>query len=308
MRATSYLMPALLATATAVPVGAGPAACDPASVAWTRIELMASKFFLTARSEVELAGRPSTEAIAELLVPLRDEAPAAGKGLEPRAAESYRIDIRTRFLGRDSKVRYWFDPGDARALQRSSHDVSKKRLRHRTYRYTGGGVFSRTLRPGDGEDDLPYAGWSRIDHRFFAFPSGGSPPVIEAAGLLYLIPAGDFRVPGDRQRVRVFTRGEVREVDVAVAAKERIRVDYVEASPAGERAVGGEVEALRVAVRPRVGQGDDDDGFKLLGLEGDIDIYLDPRTRVPLLITGRIQVAGRVRLRLRRAVLGTERR
>ncbi len=301
MRATSYFMPALMATAVAVPALAEPVLYDPASVAWTRLELQASKFFLTARSEVELAGRPSAEAIAELLVPLK--VPEAGKGLQPRAAESYRMDIRTRFLSRDSRVRFWFDAPDARALQRGSHDTSKKRLRHRTYRYTRGGVLSHTLRPGDGEDLKPYAGWSRVDDKFFAFPSGGSPPVTEAAGLLYLIPAGDFRAPGDRQRVRVFTRGRVREVDVAVAAIERIEVDYVEVSGVGERNVGGEIEALRVAVRPRSGEGEDSTDFKLLGLEGDVDIYLDPRTRVPLLVSGRIQVAGRVRLRLRRAVL-----
>ena len=42
---------------------------------------------------------------------------------------------------------------------------------------------------------------------------------------------------------------------------------------------------------------------QLLGLQGDIDIYLEPRTRALLQVTGRIDVAGKVRLRLKRAVL-----
>lgn len=292
MRATFHLMLAILAAATAVS-----ASYDPEKVAWSRLELEASKFFLTARSEVELAARPSAEAIAELL------APGEGEGLAPRGARSGRLDIRTRILSRDSRVRFWFDPGDARALQRSSHDTSKKRLRHRTYRYTDGGVFSHTLTPADAEDDQPYHRWSRADDHFVAFPAAGGPAVTEAAGLLYLVPAGKLYATGDRDRLRVFTRGRVREVDVTVAGKESIDVDYVEVSGGGERAVDGPVEALRIAIRPRLETGEGGDDFKLLGLQGDIDIYLDPRTRVPLLVSGKIDVAGTVRLRLRRAVL-----
>ncbi len=291
MRATFCLMPVLLAAAAAS------VAYDPERIAWSRLEFKASKFFLTARSEVELAGRPAAEAIADLLFPNEDT------GLAPRGPKSYRIDIRTRLLSRDSRVRHWFDPGNARALQRVSHDVSKKRLRHRTYRYTSGGVFSRTLRPGEGEEDKPYAGWSRVQDQQFPFSDTGGPPVSEPAALLYLIPAGDFRVPGDKDRLRVFTRRQVREVDVKVVEKERIDVDYVEVSGGRERTVDARVEALRVAVRPIVGEGEDADDFKLLGLEGAIDIYLDPKTRVPLLVRGKIDIAGTVRLRLKRAEL-----
>ncbi len=271
----------------------------PQNVGWSRLELEASKFFITARSEVELAARPSAEAAADLIVP------GEGQGLRPRGAQSHRIDIRTRFLGRDSRVRFWFDSRNARALQRSSHDLAKSRLRHRTYRYTRGGVFSHTLRPGDGEEDRPYAQWTDVRDKYFVFPRGkdAGPAVTEAAGLLYLVPAGDFRAPGDEARVRVFTRGKVREVDVRVAARERTRVDYVEVSGDRERQVQGEVDALRIALRPRVEAGEERSGFKLLGLEGDIDLYLEPRTRALLLVTGKIQIAGRVNLRLRRAVL-----
>ena len=287
-----------LALALPLLAGGGRAAYDPARVGWSRLELEATKFFITARSEVELAVRPSAEAGAELI------APGQGRGLAPRGGHSGRIDIRTRFLGRDSRARFWFDPGDARALQRSSHDASKKRLRHRTYRYTSVGVFSHTLRPGEGEEDLPYERWTNVQDKAVAFAGEWDGPVgTEAAGLLYLIPAGDFRAAGDQARLRVFTRGKVREVDVAVTGRERIGVGYVEVSGGRERAVRDEVDALHVTVRPRAAAGEDAGDFKLLGLEGDIDIYLDPRSRALLLVSGKIAVAGRVRLGLKRAVL-----
>ncbi len=310
MRTNFYLLSVLMAAATAAS-----ASYDPDSVAWSRLEFQATKFFLTARSEVELGTRSPAEARSELLdptalAPLRRDGVASragdarGMGLAPRGARAGVLDIRTRILSRDSRVRFWFDPGDARALQRSSHDTSKNKLRHRTYRYTRGGVFSRTLRPGDGEDERAHTGWSLIDDNFVGLArAAGGPAVTEAAGLLYLVPAGDLHAPGDRDRLRVYTRGQVREVDVAVTGRERIAVDYLEVSDRGERAVDGKVETLRIAVRPRVGEGEDSRDFKLLGLQGDIDIYLEPRTRVPLLVSGKIEIAGSVRLRLRRAVL-----
>lgn len=196
MRATFYLLPAFLAAATAAS-----AAYDPDRVGWARLEFQASKFFLTAHSEVELATRPSSEAVSELLAPGGDQ---KGLGLVPRGVESGVLDIRTRILSRDSRVRFWFDPGDARALQRSSHDTSKKRLRHRTYRYTRGGVLSHTLRPADGEGERPHTSWSRVDDRFVSVAPAGGPAITEAAGLLYLVPAGDFHAPGDQQRLRVY--------------------------------------------------------------------------------------------------------
>ncbi len=289
MRAASFLMSLFLATAGVA------ADYDPDAVAWSRLELEATKFFITARAEVELAGRPASEAVAELLDP------GDHLALAPRGARSFRLDLRTRILSRDSRVRFWFDPGDARALQRSSHDVSKKRLRHRTYRYLDGAVFSRTLQPDEGEEAKPYQSWSRVDDKIFVSQAGGA-VVTEAAALLYLIPAGPFHTTGDRRQVRVFTRGKVREVDVEVAAKEHIEVGYAKVAGASEAAVDGEVEVLRVAVRPRSSDEKDDD-FKLLGLEGDIDIFLEPETRVPLLVSGRIDFVGTVHLRLKRAVM-----
>ena len=95
----------------------------------------------------------------------------------------------------------------------------------------------------------------------------------------------------------------MREVDVAVTGNEWIDVDYAEVSGARERGVDGKIEALRIAVRPRVAEGEKRTDFKLLGLQGDLDIYVEPRTRVPLMICGKVEIAGSVRLRLRRAVL-----
>lgn len=292
------LIPLLALALPASGLGAG-GAYDPARVAWSRIELEASKLWLTARSEVDFERRPAAEAVSELF------APARGQALRPAGAASGLIAIRTTFLGRDSRVRFWFDPADARALERSELKLARKRSRLRVYRYAPGGVHAHTREPGAGEEERSHAGWSGVHDRWVAFPASLDGAVVtEPAALLYAVPAGSLDAPGDALEMHVFSRGKVSVVDVAVAALEEIEVDYVEVSAAGERPVAGKAETLRVTLRPRPLPGaKDEGGIQLLGLEGDIDLYLDPRTRAPLLVTGRIEFAGRVRLWAQRVIL-----
>ncbi|MEM7581836.1 MAG: hypothetical protein AAF560_00525 [Acidobacteriota bacterium] len=276
----------------------GQAAYDPERIAWSRLELEASKFFVTARSEIELASHPPNVAADELI------APAGAAALKASALDHYLMAIRTRFLSQESQVRFWFD-SDAQALQRSELSLSKKRKRHRTYRYSATGVHARTLRPADGEDGRPYSAWTDSEDDFTPFPQALDPAAVvtEAASLLYAVPASSLESPGDSTRLYIYSRGQISPVEVTVKARERIAVDYVEVSAKGERRVQEDAETVRVALRPRQPEGGDSAEFKLLGLEGDIDLYLDAETRAPLLMTGKIRVAGSVRLHLKRVVL-----
>ena len=47
-----------------------------------------------------------------------------------------------------------------------------------------------------------------------------------------------------------------------------------------------------------VEDGDSDDEFELLGLRGDIVLHLDPATRAPLQLEGRVKIAGNAKMRL----------
>ena len=274
---------------------------DPEGVAWSRLEFEATKFFITATSSVNLDSRPSAEAASELFAPAQGE-----PVLAPRGPATSRIDIRTRVLGRDSKVRFWFEPGDARALERSELSRSSKRRRLKIYRYARPGVHAHTVRPDEDEEAKPHDDWTRVADRYIPFPEDLNGAVVtEPAALLYAVPAGALNKPGDELVVHVFSRRRVTPVDVRVEERKRLQVSYVETSSTGDRTVEEEVETLRVTLRPRLDEdAGSDAGIRLLGLEGDIDLYLEPRTRTPLLVTGKIKVAGTVRLWLRRVVLG----
>ena len=51
------------------------------------------------------------------------------------------------------------------------------------------------------------------------------------------------------------------------------------------------------AAKPKAGK------IKLLGLEGDVTMLIDPVRRIPLEVSGRVQYLGRVTIRLLEAVL-----
>ncbi len=289
----------LLPLALTAPPLHGRETYDPNKVAWTRLEFEASKFFVTARSEVELAKHRNDVAATELIEP------AGAEALRASDSESYLIAINSRVLSQESQVRFWFDADDAQALQRSELSLSKKRQRHRTYRYAVDGVHAQTLRPGTGESEKPYSGWTDIESEYVPFPKGLDPTVVvtDATSLLYVLPAAALDQPGDSTLMYVYSRGDVSPVEITVKAKEQIAVDYLEVSAKGERQVRALAETLRIALRPHLPQGSKRSDLKLLGLEGDIDFYLDPQTRAPLLLTGRIKIAGSVRLHLRRVDL-----
>ncbi len=75
----------------------------------------------------------------------------------------------------------------------------------------------------------------------------------------------------------------------------------------GDRTEKGEVRTVRVAIRGRpleASDDEDDNDFELLGLT-NLELFLDPETRAPLMLTGRLPRFGQVAFRLERLTLGT---
>jgi len=124
--------------------------------------------------------------------------------------------------------------------------------------------------------------------------------------LLWMIGAADLNKTGDRVEAFTFSRRRVSRVVAEVIGTRALTVDFTEKDAAGERRRQGEVKAIRLRVHGAPltpSTGDEEDEFELLGLRGDLDIALDPQTRAPLELRGRVKVVGPLTVRLRRAVL-----
>ncbi len=287
-------------------LGAGAAfaaGLDPGRLQWSRLEYRASKFGISLTAEVELDAVPAAQAAAAFV--------SAGgeRGLAPRGRETLRMVLDSRLPGRESTVAFWFEPDTAGALQREQLETGRKarRNRHKVARFTGGGVFHVVRRPTDGEVGLPHQRWSEGSEDFQRFQGLDGAAVTEPAALFYVLAVGGLERPGDRVSLPMISKGRLFHVDLEVAGSERVRADYRVEGPQGRQEVDGPVEALHVRLTPRPlgGGGSEEDSdavFEFLGLRGDVDLYLDPALRAPVLISGQLRWVGRGHIRLQRLV------
>lgn len=294
-----------LAVAVAVLVIAGrpargqlPVSFDPERVAWSRLEYKASKFGLSITSRISL-GTVSTKRAEEDLIP-------AGEypGISPAGPEVLRLRILSSVLGRDSTSDLWFDPLRAVAYQ-TVQLTTGSRHRYRAYRFTDRGVYSLLRKPEKGQEQLSPDLWSDTHGQHFPHPkwAGERLVVTSPTALFYILSVADLSRVGDHLEIPVFSRTNVDLLIIKVEEVERLKVNYVDVSAAGEKRIKVRMDTLRLSLRARPLDASASSEFELIGLQGDVEIHLDPRTRVPLEISGRVPRAGKVRIRLKRQEL-----
>jgi hypothetical protein len=270
---------------------AGPVALDDTRVGWSSIRMTATKLFMTASSTLGVRILPAEGIAGDLRVP------AAGKAVMP-GNEVAELVYSTAGLGRQSTMTLLMDPVSGAALQNTVHD-SAGRLRLRTYRYADTGAYQWTRWPASGEEKLPPAKWSTTSEGMRDYvPAADSRTVLESGGLLYAIAAAPLARPGDRVEFAVFQRKRLHRVLAEVRTPRSIQVRYQEQWPTGNVERSGKVMPLLIVVRGVAEPGGDDEELELLGLSGELALSLDPETRTPLQLAGRVKILGGVTLRL----------
>jgi hypothetical protein len=86
---------------------------------------------------------------------------------------------------------------------------------------------------------------------------------------------------------------------------ERLQVSYVAKLEDVENRVNNEIDAVRILVTARAGDvaGGPLEPFEVLKLRGDIEIFLDETSRLPVRIRGNVPDLGDIDLRLTEATL-----
>jgi len=289
------------AAALAAPAAPAPAAAvlDDARVGWAEIRMTATKLFLTATAGVSLRTVPGPSVLADLR-PFPE-----GGGVAP-GPEVIELVYEAAGMGRRSRATLLMDPVSGAAIQNVIQDLEGKQ-RFRVYRYGDRGAYHRTRWPVNAtESGKEPAQWSRATEglRVYArLPDGR--PVVDTTGLLYIVSAAALDRVGDQLEVLVFQRRNVQAVLIRVEPPRPVQVDYEELWPQGGITRRGPVEPILLSLRglpapgatapdtPREGE-----GLELLGLHGNLQVALDPATRAPLQITGKVKVLGDVTLRL----------
>jgi hypothetical protein len=191
-------------------------------------------------------------------------------------------------------------------LQQVTLDTSG-RLRERTYRFTDIGAYHYTRRPAERrEEALPPTTWTDLSEGMRPFPEDvGGQPVTAPTLLLWLAAAADLSRRGDQLEVLAFSRRHVNRVTIEVTGYRAASIDFTEQRPADQpRRRRGKVQAIALRINGSpVDAAAEEEPFELLGLQGDLELLLDPATRTPLQLRGQVRIAGDVTVRLRTATL-----
>jgi hypothetical protein len=210
----------------------------------------------------------------------------------------------TSFLGRLSQSTIWFDGRSGETWQRVVLETGK-RERYKASRFTRQGVFTVRVNPTDRESGQPRERWTNRRETFYPLtpPSNGA-SVIEPGVLIYEVAAGGIRKPGETQALSVFSNESVLEIQAEGIGYTILRVDY-ELTQGGKtrRIANSNVKALEVALRAKPTSGAARAELELLGLQGDVIILLDPQSRLPLRVSGRVRYVGQVHIELLAATI-----
>lgn len=262
--------------------------------AWSALRFTARKLFFESTTEIRLE-RVVPETLGGVLVE-----PAEGEaGLRPTGSPVALMTVDSRFASRHDESSLWFELETGRALQRFKIRHGKKAYRKK-YRFAAGGVHVRRIAPLEGEVSQPHERWSKIEDRFYRHGEEGCAVVLEPTVLLYLL-AEAPPAPGEPLELCTFSGKMLQRVVVENKGSQTVEVDYGTYLPGNDQPARhrGRQDLLRLELRP-AGEGDE---LELLGLEGAIEVYVDPRQRLPVRVEGRLDFFGRVSVVLETAWL-----
>lgn len=262
---------------------------DPSDVSWSRLLLRAEE----GRAEIVLRTVPRAEAEAIFTTDL---------ALEMFENEDPTVLLMTASIeGGDSDRMYRTEVGfvgeNGTAFQRI-RDKSGKKGNRKEFRYFEDGVYRIRLDPRNrSEENLPVGQWTRVREHVFAYGPGRSdcPAVLDPAALLYAISAGAIAHDDDEAlEVCVFNKKALFRVQVRVNGAESFQANYTEVEEGSRNPVAREISANRIVLKAVSDPAErrKPDPFEFFEMRGDIEILLDPSSRLPLKISGKVSGVG----------------
>jgi len=285
----------LCAIAVPIPASGSEPEFNPDRIGWSGIEMSASKLLVSMDVTMSLENLDVATAAERLLTPM-------SPGTMADLGQVLALRFVTEGLGRRNEVELLMNPENGAALQRTTFRTGN-RPKHRVYRFEDDHILRLTRRPASGEDDLPPDRWSRVSEETYPYPASATGGAItEATALIYLAATSDISRPGDRVQILALASDEFHMVELVGQKPSEVRVDYFAVDGERVERLTGKTSAIRIAIRARSLEPDKGEEFELLGLK-DLEVFLDPATRVPLELRGKVDFFGRVDFELKRLTL-----
>lgn len=253
---------------------------------WKALYYRLSLLFVSAEAEIYFTQRPAQSLGEELLHP------PGQKLLEP-GSQVYEIRSHSDNLGRISDMTLWYRP-DLQVLQLTRFD-SGKRHRRKIYRYTEDGFWSFRRSPGNDAEIPNEQKWSDASTTIVHKPADlKDKPVLEDSLLFHMVSVLPLRNKGDRYQYYSYINDAVFANELRVVGKQALEVDYVEKRASGDHWMEDQKEVLHIKLHSRALDAKNQEDFEIMGLKGDLSLYVEPKSRVLVQLSGDVDYVGRV--------------
>jgi hypothetical protein len=270
---------------------------DPSSC-WEELVFTAGNNWATASSTLKYRQIPAREAALSLMHP------AVKNALQPQGQSVGVISVEFSAMRSQGEQQLWIDPVTGAALQsrRIGHGRDSRLKLHRFLR---SGVWRERRSPDEtsppsSPDTWPLRSATEITYP----PEAQSHPVI--APLMLLARASSLALRARPGKLDEIVLGDTRLHRVVLESREdaSAQVNLTVRTGAKEEQLSGTRAVRRVDLRPHLlGDGEDDEAFSLLELEGETTLTIDRATGLPLRIEGQWMRVGAVAVTLTQATI-----
>lgn len=238
---------------------------------WQSLEFEQKAYWATARSRLEVT--PDTE----------DET-------------LWRLEVNSSVVSNSEDITALFEPGTERVVSRARLSRGSGQ-RMKSYQYDEQAVVrERRDRPSDSS--IPPAKWPVSSQRTIRFPASAADTVVTSPYLLVLVAQRlQAEGPDKAREVLVHTDQNFYRARLTSGSGVPIDADY---SVEGGGSVSGDRDTVAVSIQVSPeGELSDDDDFSLLGLTGNIIIFFDSESRLPLQVRGQAPRIGETGINLK---------
>lgn len=208
--------------------------------------------------------------------------------------------------GSETRGKIWFDPRTGSVLQRDRLKPGKKGVR-KIYRFARDGAMRIRQEPADRQEARGSPdNWSKVKETFYPYDLAAAKClfVSDPALLVYLVSAPGYPLAGTARDYCMFFDGALYRTRVIPAGNVSDEVRYTVVSNGEETKTEGtrQLATLVLEVTPLT-PGADPSDFELLEVRGDITLFVDETTGLPVRIRGQRRGIGELNIRLQRAVV-----
>ncbi|WP_455207028.1 hypothetical protein [Kaarinaea lacus] len=269
---------------------------DQRNIDYSQLNYEASKLFLSFDTDITLSKKATTAIVNDLVLP-KD-----GNALTPEPGSVYIVTTDSKFFGKHTKYTMWFD--ESAALLQWLREIRSSKSNVKLYRFASNGYYDYR-KDYDNEDYVvnltDVKNWGSSFKTYVTkVPEGQA--VSDSSAILYLVSMLKLQNAGDEAQMVLNSDEQLANIRLVVEGKTMLNTNFDIVSSGNNQHIEEQRQAIKIKFVALDSQGNPAKDLQLLGLQGDIALYIDEVSRLLLQISGDVKIAGRVDIKLKRAV------